>query len=234
MPQNKPNDSEEANLARRLVKVVKTQVWKPGDNKPTAAELDELRREKPLQAAVYLAQTGQSDEVDDLVLEAQRRIKEEVAHILEEKYKAQSDNDKKRLKELQDQITNLQQFLEPLLEPPLSRAVLVRAYKAPLPVDAQVERLQSSIDTLKDFNKFLQTEEMSSVIALLEEKLVDIKELQASSKAEELLALPDLDKDDKPNTPEDQKAVQGYRAVIATTAGRFEVNVSQSVSANAR
>lgn len=227
MRHSNSNDPKESDLTSRLVKVIRTTtVNKP----PTATELDRMRREHPLQAAVYLAQNGHVDEVDGLVMEAQRRIREEVAQILEQKYKAQSDQDAKRLKELQDQLTNLHQFIEPLLEPPLSRAVLVKAYKAPIPVDEQVNRLESTISTLKGFNSILETEDVGNVIGLLEEKLAELKEAQIGSKTDELLALQDLEKDAAKDEGEPEaKPLLGYRAVIATAQGRFEVNVAQSV-----
>jgi SpoVK/Ycf46/Vps4 family AAA+-type ATPase len=225
MPLRNSNDHRESDLTSRLVKVIRTTtVNKP----PTAAELDEMRREHPLQAAVYLAQSGHADEVDGLVMESQRRIREEVAQILEQKYKTQSDQDAKRLKELQDQLTNLHQFIEPLLEPPLSRAVLLKAYKAPIPVDEQVNRLESTIGTLKGFNSILETEDVGNVIGMLEEKLAELKNAQIGSKTDELLALQDLEKESAKNGEEaDPKPLQGYRAIIATTQGRFEVNVAQ-------
>lgn len=225
----KKKPEEESNLSKQLVKVVRISDLKSGHSVPSSDELQKMRRERPLHVAVYLAQMGKFDEVDELVLAAQNRIKEEVTQILEEKYKKQSELDAKQVKVLQDQITNLHQFIEPLLEPPLSRAVLLKAYKAPLPVEEQAARLQSAIETLKESNSILESEDIRNVIALLDKKLAELKDIQVKSKTSELLALQGLEKEGKTEeVVQDQKPVEGYRAVIATMNGRFEVNMSKS------
>ena len=221
----KEKDSDKSNLAKQLVKVVGISDLKSGRYEPSVSELDEMRKEKPLQAAVYLAQAGKIEEAESLILEAQRRMKDEITGILEEKYHKQSQLDQEQIEAYQKQIDNLQDFLQPLLEPPLSRAILLGAYKTSLGSDEQIAQLQIALETLQKFQPYLVSKDVDAVIVILEEKIDELKKARRVIVQENIADTDDtmhanntIDKTDKPT---------GYRAVIAASGGRFEVNVSR-------
>ncbi len=195
--------------------------------KPSSAEMEKLRAEQPLQAAVYLVQDGKIDEAQNLVEETHRRLEE----TFEAKYQSklvglteQLDSMIKQQSVDQQQIANLQQALQPLIKPPFSRAILLDTFEVPLTPDEQMTQLKAAIASLQALRSILDKTSVDSVIALLRDKFTELEE-QANDTQPEAQAV-DRTSGQQIETVEEKEPVAAYRAVIAAGSGRLEVNIS--------
>lgn len=109
----------------------------PRQRKLSTAELDQLRRNKPLQAAVHLMHEGQTDEARKLVAEAHQRLKtvyeqkltNQVEH-LQDKFQTELEASRQDKISYQQEIQTLKQSIQALDSPPFSRAILCELLEA--------------------------------------------------------------------------------------------------------
>jgi SpoVK/Ycf46/Vps4 family AAA+-type ATPase len=197
----------------------------------TAEELDRLRRENPLRAAVYLAKDGKVDEAESLVEEAHRRLKEDVTRAMEEKYQTERADLEDRLKskgeqrELdQQQLATFQQVLQSLSIPPLSRAVLLDCFEILLTPDQQITQLKVAIAALEALRPNLDSTTVDMVLSLLHGKLAELEE---ASSGDQTLTQSPPEKPTQETTEEKKEVpVAACRAVIAEGPGRYEVSIA--------
>lgn len=203
---------------------------------PSAAELEKLRRENPLQAALYMTQIGQIEEAEQLAQEAYRRLraeaKNDLTQILEARYETEQKNLEMQVQKLsgmkdsyREQIIQLQEMLKSLLSPPYGRAVLIDTFEVELDQNEeiiQINYILSALETLR-----INSTEVDEVIDLLQNMLAVLQEAEAN-KADKphVMAAP---ADDMSDPVVVKEPLSGRRAIIAVGAGRYEVNIHPGV-----
>lgn len=232
------NKNKEPNTASDLIKVISKAGLKSGQSQPpSGVELEKLRQDDPLQAAIYLAQAGKHDDVPALVEKAQQRIREENKALLDEQYRARLDSLQTEIKNLQNsrkldqqEIEKLQKALIPLLNPPFSRAILLQAFEFPLTPNQQKTQLSQTIIALEALHPLLDATIVDPTITLLREKLAVLEDqLRVEEKAITGSQIENEETGEQEHNKEKPKASwpqSGRRAVIAVGNGRFEVNIA--------
>lgn len=107
----------------------------------SSAELELLRREKPLQAAVYLMQRGRTDEAKELADDVQKRLKEGYEAVLAartESLQATLAAARQEQAEYRREVARLKRGIDAMAVPPLSRAILCDLFEVTSPPSGDV------------------------------------------------------------------------------------------------